>query len=192
MRPGTIYVPTFADQFVDEPQFKQTRLSYFRLDCGEPYTVEQASGPRALPLLMMDIDGVIISGLDGKPLLDTSDAIEELFDYIDTQTPYMVSTDYFWLPTQTIKDYVDHDLQRGDVLRVVMPLFVQANSGTINGTDLATASSSRDNPPIFFSAKETLAFRSWTDRRIATVRHRYVHMTDLNLRSRSKGKGKQP
>jgi hypothetical protein len=182
------HVPVFFDsaEFVEGTEM--TRFTYFYVECGEPQATSYLAGDDALPILLLDLEGVIVSGLGGKELLDTPEAIRELFDFIEENTPYVVSTSYIWLPQKLLQDGIGRQLSRGDVVRLYTPLFLRASQYVRTSQAIYFDDVPPDIEAVYFSEGETLAFRAWTDMTIERVRKRYYGQPERNLRSRHRRK----
>jgi hypothetical protein len=178
------HVPVFVDntEFVEGTEM--TRFTYFYVECGEPQATSYLAGGDALPILLVDLEGVIVSGLGDKEFLDTPEAISELFDFIEQNTPYVVSTSYIWLPQKLLRDGIGRELSRGDVLRLYTPLFLRASEYVRREQAIRFDDIASDVRAVYFSEGETLAFKAWTDMTVERVRKRYYSQPELNLRSR--------
>lgn len=184
------YVPVFVDNLNYARESKMTRLSYFYVECSEPHHITYVDNNNSLPLLLIDMEGVIMSGLGRKRLFNTPKAISELFDFIDKKTPLVVSTSYFWLPAQILNKTIKKKLSRGDVLRIYTPLFLQACAQVKVSPRILLKNIPTDVRAVYFSEKESLAFKKWTDMVVDRVRKRYYGQPKNNLISRYTTKGK--
>jgi len=178
------YVPVFVDNTNYIRDTKMVRLTYFYVECTEPSADTYMKSDRSLPLLFIDFEGVIVSGLADKEHFDTPDEISELFDFIDEKDAYVVGVSYFWLPNELLRRYIETDLVRGDVLRVYTPLFLKACTQLKTPREIAIDDIPLDVQAVYLSEKETYAFKGWTDQAVDRVKKRYREQPEMNLRER--------
>lgn len=182
------HVPVFVDSTRHAHELKMTRFIYFYVEHTEPQATTYVASGDALPLLLVDLEGVIVSGLGGQERLDTPEAISDLFDFIDEKTPYVISANYLWLPNELLETYTGRRLSRGDVLRVYAPLFLQACAHARTPREIRLDDVPSDVRAVYLSEEETRAFREWTDRTVDRVKRRYREYPEMNLRKRQKRK----
>ena len=181
------HVPIFVDSTGVVDGVEMTRCTYFYVRPGEPQATSFLPGEEPFPLLLIDLEGVIVAGLGGR-LFDSPAVIADLFNYIRTHTPYVVTTSYLWLPQQLVRDAVSGRPARGDVLRLYAPWFLQACGYGRTAEPLAFTEVPPAVRPLYFSAAETQAFKEWTGLTVERVRRRYHSRPELNLRGRHKGR----
>ena len=179
----TTHVPIFVDSAGVVDGAEMTRLTYFYVRPDETQPASFLPGAEAFPLLLVDLEGVIVAGLGGHPF-DSPAVIAALFDFIPANTPYVLTTSYFWLPQPLVRAAIGRRPARGDVLRLYAPLFLQACRAGPAAEPLTFAGVPPGVTPLVFSAAETRAFREWTGQTIERVRQRYYSRPELNLRSR--------
>lgn len=178
-------IPVFVDDIKNYENFKFTRLTYFYLDLSEP---EEAQLLLALSLKLITIignEGIIMSGVGKNKFLDNPEIIDELFDYIEDNTPFVVNTGYFWLPNSIITKYITEKLNRQSVLRIQRPLLIAAIRNLSDPERIKLIDLPADVPAISISSKETEAFKNWTDLTIDQVKKRYYQNKENNLRFRT-------
>lgn len=184
MKRSISYVPVFVDNTNYADELAMTRLTYFYVECVEPHPVGLMDDEDVLPILLIDLEGVIVSGLGEADRFNSPKIIRELFDYIDEQTPYVISANYIWLQNALINRFVDKRLVRGDVLRVSTPLFVHACRGAEGSKGADLRDTELADKPVYYSEEETLAFKEWTDTVVDRAKKRYREQPELNLRTR--------
>ncbi len=178
------HVPVFVDNTSYAREFKMTRFTYFYMECTEPHDTEILEEDDILPILLLDLEGIIVSGLGNRKLLNSPKRISELFDFIDEKTPYTVSAGYVWLPNSLLKNHIKRKLFRGDVVRVKSSLFLKAYANIRAPEEMDVDERSPKTRLVYFSEKETSAFEKWTAQTINRVTKRYKDQPDMNLRNR--------
>jgi hypothetical protein len=189
MRHDISHVPVFVDSTAYADKLKMTRCIYFHVEHTGPETTTYLEFDDAPAILLLNVEGVIVSGLRGRERLDTPEAIGELFEFLDEQTPYVVTAGYLWLPNQLLETCVRKELSRGDVLRVYTPLFVQAWAATGSTREIPPGEAPPDVQPVYLSEEETAAFNEWTRGTVERVRRRYRERPEMNLRTRHQRRG---
>lgn len=183
------HVPVFVDNTRWADELGAVRFTYFYVERIEPEATTYLEAPDAPAMLLMDLEGVIVSGIGGKRLLDTPEAVDELFKFIAARSSYVVTTGYMWLPDALLRRAIDARLSRGDVVRVYTPLFVQACAAVGPTKEMRLDDIPPDVQPVFLSLDETAAFREWTGRTVERVRKRYHGRPEKNLRTRYRRRG---
>jgi hypothetical protein len=189
MEPSVGHVPVFMDNSGYSGELGLSRFSYFFVEFDEPgEAAAPFEGYGAIPFLLMDLEGVILTPLGDRTEFDTPDTISDLLEFIHEKTPYVVSTSYIWLPDEILRKHVGADLKRGDVVRVAAPLFVRACRHARTPAADAFDDMLDLDRAVIDSPVETESFRKWTDRTVERVRKRYRSDTGMNLKERRRGK----
>jgi hypothetical protein len=183
------HVPVFVDNTAYVDRLEMTRFIYFYVESTELQATTYLESDEAPAILLLDVEGVIVSGLGGKERLDTPEAIGELFEFFDERPPYVVTAGYLWLPNAFLETYIGNELSRGDVVRVYTALFVQACMAAGPTGELRIDKVPPDVRPAYLSEEETVAFNEWTNRTVERVRKRYREQPEMNLRTRHQRKG---
>jgi hypothetical protein len=183
------HVPVFVDNARYTEELGAIRFTYFYVERFEAEATAYLEAEDAPQMLLLDLEGVIVSGVGGKRLLDTVEAIDELFEFIADRSNFVVATSYIWLPELLLRRTVGAKLSRGDVVRVYTPLFVQACTAAGPTRELPLDDVPPDVQPLYLSEAETEAFREWAGRTVERVQKRYRERPEKNLRTRYESTG---
>ena len=172
------------DDIKDYKNFKFTRLSYFYLNLSSPEEFNLVFSDQNLPIALVEMEGVIISGIRRNTVFYSASIIEELFDFIYDETSFVVSTGYIWLPNSLINFLVKDRIHRRSVLRIDFDLFAEATRNFLTPEKIEVKKWSERETTIQLSHDETQAFSEWTEMTVERVKQRYHNMDSNNLRNR--------
>jgi hypothetical protein len=165
-------MPVLIDDVKSMDQFNMTRASYF--------TIQSAASSEnwflnldetIIPFYLLGISGIIMQPIGTKPIFDSAESIEELFDLIEEQPNLSVDTDDIWLPNFLFNG--PHE--RGHVYRIRIKLFNEAQRFKLDEMpdELFLSLCKEMTEFIHYSEKETNAFKTWEEIQIQGAIEQY-------------------
>lgn len=188
----TVTVPVLVDDVGDEtttngsaPLGKLVRCVYFSFESSEPMPewLLNLSG-QSMPFFMLGLSGIVFAPVgqlsySGR-FLSSSD-VEQTFEFIEQNRPFLIETGRIYLPRQLIDACSRDPIEAHQALRVRRDLFIRAvrfASGSLSAADfsIALAPYLKQSEaivreiPVSVSPEETYAFAAWCKEQLAAAR----------------------
>lgn len=184
------YIPIFLDKDVSnvENTSGNLRFNYFYIELETPSPVTISNNQNNLPMLLIDLEGILLYKLGSKQeLFNSPQDITELFDHINNKTNYVLSVNYLWLPNTILSHLPKRKIHRWEIIRIHESIFIQAIIKIHSLEDIGFDETYKKEM-IYLSEKESIAFTQWGQQTLDKIKERYRTNTRMNLRERDANK----
>jgi hypothetical protein len=183
-------IPIVVDDVKTSRAFPMSRCTYFSVEChtlSPRWALEMRN--LGIPLLMIELSGVVCEPMGAKGIFVSKQKIEDLFETVEKDPGVYIDTNDLWLPNSVfdLKTY----LKPNSVYSVGFELFEVAYGFRKQpvSTKQYVEKCRKRRWKARYSARKTQALKAWHEMQIEEARAHYKEHPESSLRVRYSGKG---